>query len=276
MPMAQLLALALAGMSAMAELEAHQQEQHLTRFYAEHSPDKLGQLPHLLRKYNGSYDVMWRHLRRKYLLPSKSAHTLALHAAEHHQGLRRIPANSSLRLYRHPQFANSSEVEMLIEYADQSPELARSVCRGAECHVSHTHRTSSSVVIASNGRCYPEVPPVVAGVLERISELLDSPLEEMAQDTVLVRYRAGERYQFHYDTDRETPTRFGTFLLYLSSHQDGETIFPLIPGRNTQNTSLPPGVDVLNKRKQPMEPYCETDQYLKIRPVFSQIQRGSS
>ena len=62
-------------------------------------------------------------------------------------------------------------------------------------------------------------------------------------------------------------------LLYLSSHPtDGSTIFPMIRGPNTQNTSLVAPIDLKLRTKGAMAPYCDTDQFFKVdTPCIEQL-----
>lgn len=84
----------------------------------------------------------------------------------------------------------------------------------------------------------------------------------------LAKYGTGEKYEFHHDTDYRM-ARVATFLGYVRTPESGGwTIFPLVNGSNTQSTSLPPPLDPfhLENGVQAMQDYCNSDQFLRIKP----------
>jgi len=236
----------------------------LVAFYSRYNVERLYQVDHLIAKYAGKYEAMWPQLRQKYL-QRQPKFVRSLHHVMHppHAGLEQVALHP--HMYRAANFAQPAEVQALIQLADSSPEMQKSQCDGRECRSSTGTRSSTSLYLHAGNE------QLVDELVARMHRLIDSPLRS-GEDTVLVRYRPGEKYEFHFDTDRKQPRRFCAMLLYLSSHKaDGSTIFPMVRGPNKQNTSLVAPIDLKLRTKAAMAPYCDTDQFFKIHPVAGDL-----
>lgn len=86
------------------------------------------------------------------------------------------------------------------------------------------------------------------------------------EELQVTRYREGDYYEFHHDTDDKTATMV-TFIVYLNDvHSGGETLFPFIKNPHFNESTaaahdepLPPPVDP-RKPGSPvaaMDPYCQ-------------------
>jgi prolyl 4-hydroxylase len=114
--------------------------------------------------------------------------------------------------------------------------------------------------------------PILRSLVKRIHQLAMIPVD-YGEPLQLAKYAVDDKYEFHHDTDRRM-ARIATFLGYVNSPESGGwTIFPLVNGTNTKNTNLSPALDPfkLDLGVRDMQEYCETDQFLRVKP-----ERGDS
>jgi len=123
-------------------------------------------------------------------------------------------------------------------------------------------------------------------VIERAHHWARMPLE-FGEEVQLALYTNGSYYGFHHDGH----IRRATFILYLADTPEGdggETIFPLIRAPHMSADvppPLPPPVEgrsldypydaknpqrFMITRRRAIQPYCESDYYLKVRPKKGQ------
>eukprot|EP00403_Amphidinium_massartii_P021628 CAMPEP_0178394414 /NCGR_PEP_ID=MMETSP0689_2-20121128/12694_1 /TAXON_ID=160604 /ORGANISM="Amphidinium massartii, Strain CS-259" /LENGTH=309 /DNA_ID=CAMNT_0020015043 /DNA_START=59 /DNA_END=985 /DNA_ORIENTATION=- len=132
-------------------------------------------------------------------------------------------------------------------------------------------RNSTSFTLTLEG----EMNEVVDRLVQRSHRVARHPITH-GEGVQIASYHAGEYYGFHHDS----LSRRATVLLYLTTVPEGgggETIFPLVRAPEVpldKEAPLPPAVtgrhreslDFKVLRMEPIEPYCESDFYLKLRP----------
>lgn len=133
-------------------------------------------------------------------------------------------------------------------------------------------RNSTSFMLDLQG----ELDPAVDELLRRAHLEARHPIT-YGEGIQVASYHEGDYYQFHHDAVQ----RRATFLLYLTDLAEGdggETIFPLVkrPGLpEDMPPPLPPAVtlEAASTSKsfkvdhmEEMQPYCDSDYYLKVRP----------
>ena len=180
----------------------------------------------------------------------------------------------SPRIFLHEDLLTGPEADSLVEYSKhvfaERPSTNMGEQRGS--------RTSSTFWMNST---VEQTDSMLRTLLQRMHEAVMVPLHH-GEELQISRYRKGEKYEFHHDTDQRL-ARILTILIYLSDvREGGETIFPFAiaaqaDGKHELLSSeppLPPPVDLNNLRKsgiKPMAPYCArarngTADFVTVRP----------
>jgi len=161
-------------------------------------------------------------------------------------------------LYVFDDFLSSSEVNAVLKLVSDLDFFSS----GLKDSVDMGYRSSRTSFFPPG---IAEEDPVLLRIARRIHATAHVPLShgELLQ---VVEYREGDKYELHLDADPDVP-RVATMILYLSDVDGGgETVWPhnLFNG-SLQEGPLPKPTNG-SETRQPMQPYCDHQSYLKVQP----------
>ncbi len=159
-------------------------------------------------------------------------------------------------------YRNFLPVEHLLPLLEEVKPLIESASRSTTFREGDDDlRTSTTLWLPRKSEARPPVLPVI----QAIHNATHLP-QDHGEELQIVRYLPGQKYEFHHDTDKRM-ARVATALIYLTTvEKGGETIFPFV---RVKDGNMKPPLNPMNLHAgiTDMKEYCDSDEFLKVKPV---------